>query len=70
MIVTINYCFRRDYDDSNYGVKEINTISEHFPQTLLQHKFKLNSAIHEFQEPKKLLKSIWDAIFKPHSLKI
>lgn len=70
MIVTINYCFRRNYDDSNYGVKEINIISEHFPQILLQYKFKLDSAIHEFQEPKKLLKSIWDAIFKPHSLKM
>ena len=67
MIVTINYCFRRNYNDSNYDVKEINIISKHFPQTLLQYKFKLDSTIHEFQEPKKLLKSIWDAIFKPQS---
>ena len=41
-------CFRWDYDDSNYGVKEIKIISEHFRQPLLQHKFKVDPAIYEF----------------------
>ena len=70
-------CFRWDYDDNNYGVKEIKIISEHFCQPLLQHNFKVDPAIYEFRELK-LLKShhqlphssmIWDAIFKHHSVK-
>ena len=70
-------CFRWDYDDSNYGVKEMKIISEHFRQPLLQHKFKVDPAIYEFRELKKLVNSrycqlshscmIWDAIFKHHS---
>ena len=31
----IIHCFRWDYDDSNYGVKEIKIISEQFRQPLL-----------------------------------
>ena len=72
-------CFRWDYDNSNYGVKEIKIISEHFCQSLLQHKFKADLAIYEFRELKKLVKShycqlshlsmIWDATFKHHSVK-
>ena len=56
-------------------------ISEHFHQTLLQHKFnKVDPAIYEFQELKKLVKLhypqlshsslVWDAIFKHHSVKV
>lgn len=72
-------CFRWDYDDSNYGVKEIKLLSEHFSEPLSQHKFKLDSAIFEFREVKKLVKSryrqlshssmVWDAIFKHHNVK-
>ena len=72
-------CFRWDYDDSDYRVKEIKIISEHFCQPLLQHKFKGDPAINEFRELKRLVEShyrqlshscmIWDAIFKHHSVK-
>ena len=72
-------CFRWDYDDNNYGVKEIKIISDHFLQPLLQHKFKVDRAIYEFRELKKLVKSryrqlshssmIWDTIFKHHTVK-
>ena len=72
-------CFRWDYDDNNYGVKEIKIISVHFLQPLLQHKFKVDRAIYEFRELKKLVKSryrqlshssmIWDTIFKHHTVK-
>ena len=41
-------CFRWDYHDRNYGVKDIKIISEHFHHPLLQHKFKLDPAIYEF----------------------
>ena len=54
----IIHCFRWDYDDSNYGVKEIIiVISEHFHQPLLQHNFKVDPAMCEFRELKKVVKS-------------
>ena len=56
-VMCIIDCFRWDYDDSNYGVKEIKIISEHLRQPLSQLKFKVDPAIYEFRDLKKLVKS-------------
>ena len=70
-------CFRWEYDDSNYQVKEIKIISENCCQPFLQHNFKVDPAIYESRELKKLSRyrqlphssMIWDAIFNHHSVK-
>ena len=48
---------RWDYDDSTYAIDDIKMLANHFSTTLIQADFKLDAAIFEFCQLKKLVKS-------------
>ena len=48
---------RWDYDDSTYAIDDIKMLANHFSTTLIHADFKLDAAIFEFRQLKKLVKS-------------
>ena len=50
---------RWDYDDSTYAIDDIKMLANHFSTMLIHADFKLDAAIFEFQQLKKLVKSCY-----------
>ena len=50
---------RLDYDDSTYAIDDIKMLANHFSTTLIHADFKLDAAVFEFRQLKKLVKSCY-----------
>ena len=67
---------RWDHQNSDYGIQDIRVIATHFEKPLSHHNFKLDNALYEFRELKRLVKiryhhfthaySLWEKIFSIH----
>ena len=68
---------RWDYENSNYGIEDIQLLSTHFFEPLEKYKFDLQASKFEFRQLKKLVNSkyrhltystsLWRVIFQQHA---
>ena len=75
MVITDHH--RWDFDDHNYGIKEIEVLVDHFTEPLQFHNFNLQASNYEFRQLKKLVRSkyyhmelptsMWNKIFQQHN---
>ena len=65
-----------NFEDSQYGIKEIQTIYEHFKKPLDENNFNEDLAMYEYREVKRIVKTryrhltsiaVWESIMSKHS---